>query len=153
MPISRIYDMEKLKKKLISLGGSKVAGTSNDKNMLKRAKVLESKNILIRTMIRSSCHYNSAQLVIDHSESEYKGELQMWIGWGLSSDGIWREHSWIVAKEDSELFPIKGEDGEYEETSVSSGTIIETTEPRVMYFGHPISGEEFDRIAYHQGAF
>lgn len=146
--------MEKLKKKLISIGGDTVAGTSNEEEkILKRGQVLSNKNVLVRKMVRSSCHYNSAQLVIDHNKSGYKGELQMWTGWALSSDGIWREHSWVMADDDSKLFPMGSKNDKYKETVVKSGTLIETTESREIYFGYPISGEEFDRTAHHQGAF
>jgi hypothetical protein len=143
-----------IQSKLLSLGGDKIASQNLEEEKLQqRGQIIEYDEIILRKMIESECHYNSAQLLVDHRKSEYDGELQMWTGLALSSDGIWREHSWLVTKESTELFPIRGEGSEYGETNIDSNTIIETTRTRELYFGYPVEGEEFDRMAHMLGAF
>jgi hypothetical protein len=56
------------------------------------------------------CHENSLALVTEHSDWRW------WYGLALSDDKIWRVHSWVKD---------------------SRGQIVETTEPRKLYFGVP----------------
>lgn len=58
-------------------------------------------------MESSKCHRNSAVI------ADMKG-WDMYTGLALSRDGIWRVHSWVIAK---------------------TGRLYETTIPRVLYFG------------------
>ena len=70
----------------------------------------------------SGCHQNSARLW-----SEGKGKTIT--GYALSDDGLWRQHSWINA-------------GDH---------LIETTDPRVLYFGYSLTeveSEKFDSDNY-----
>ena len=61
---------------------------------------------------RNLCHENAEKLT--QSNQAYR----RFTGFALSKDGIWRVHSWVA----------------------SPTGIIETTEPRVLYFGIPIPG-------------
>ena len=70
----------------------------------------------------NGCHKNSAKLW-----SEGKGKIVT--GYALSDDGLWRQHSWVNA----------------------GNQLIETTEPRVIYFGYTLDedeSKEFDNNNY-----
>jgi hypothetical protein len=68
----------------------------------------------------SSCHRNAVELWRQGTATA------IGTGYGLSDDGLWREHSWGVA---------------------SDGSVLETTEPRTTYFGVALRDEGADRIA------
>ena len=63
---------------------------------------------------RSQCHWNSL------SYAKRNPGTVVYYGFALSEDGIWRVHAWVVAP---------------------TGTLVETTEPRVIYFGVPLRAE------------
>ena len=67
----------------------------------------------------SACHDNAARLV-----QMDPGKMLMMSGYALSDDGMWRGHSWCLRRED---------DGSF--------TIVETTCPRLGYFGHIVRRE------------
>jgi hypothetical protein len=62
----------------------------------------------------NGCHQNAARLVLSGRVAA------LGTGYALSDDELWREHSWGVHKD---------------------GTIVETTEMRVAYFGVTADGE------------
>lgn len=62
------------------------------------------------------CHGNSARMYLRDRRHT------IWTGWAESADGVWRQHSWC------EL----------------DGRIIETTEPRTMYYGFKLTPAESD---------
>jgi hypothetical protein len=62
----------------------------------------------------SRCHENSASLWACNPETTVIAT-----GYGLSPDGMWRQHSWVVDARDE------------------SPRIVETTVPRLLYFGIP----------------
>lgn len=68
--------------------------------------ILDGKTFKRIGMEPRNCHGNAARL---GSEVDAK----VWTGWALSQDGCWRPHSWAEF----------------------GGQFIETTEPRVAYFG------------------
>lgn len=77
----------------------------------------------------SQCHMNSCFLYkFDEVQVEYEECVKIMTGYALSSDGMWRQHSWCIA--------YMGED--YIEDSI----IIETTEKRVAYFGFIMNEDE-----------
>lgn len=69
----------------------------------------------------SQCHENSMKYVLEDPENR-----KVMTGYALSEDHLWRQHSWI-------------QEGD---------TIIETTEPRLVYFGYEATRmlEEFKRF-------
>jgi hypothetical protein len=72
----------------------------------------------------SRCHWNVAALY-----TAAKSNIQICYGYGLSPDGLWRQHSWAVDR--------KG--------------IVETTERRVLYYGYRLSAAEAERYCFaHQ---
>jgi len=71
--------------------------------------------------VANGCHENVAELWLEKAT----GVSDIGIGYALSEDGLWRQHSWAVQKTD----------------------IIETTEERVKYFGILLEGNEADSFA------
>lgn len=71
----------------------------------------------------NQCHFNSAYLFVCGRTTG------IGTGYALSSDGLWRQHSW----------------------GLRSGTIVETTVSRVKYFGLRLFGEEADIFATDVG--
>jgi hypothetical protein len=65
----------------------------------------------------SGCHTNASMLFV-----ATKGAVRIASGYALSSDGLWRQHSWGVDAED--------------------GRVVETTERRVRYFGFVLNDAE-----------
>ena len=79
--------------------------------LLKYGRLFDGRGARRIRMKANGCHDNSRELVMKHSG------WQLWTGLALSKDGCWRVHSWAV---DKQL------------------RIVETTEPRMRYFGVPI---------------
>jgi|SRR5665213_1339855 len=76
-------------------------------------------------MERSACHANVARLwVADKSDL-----LGIGTGYALSDDGLWRQHSWGMRR----------------------NGILETTKPRVRYFGIALQGRDADAFAALNG--
>lgn len=68
----------------------------------------------------SACHENVSRLWRNHPD-----EIVIVVGYALSDDGLWRQHTW----------------------GVEADCVIETTEPRLAYFGVSLSPEHADRFA------
>lgn len=77
-----------------------------------KANVKLAKSVHGYKMERNHCHKNAAVI------ARAKG-WEMWSGLALSDDGIWRVHSWCVAKKNGR----------------GTGRVYETTLHRVMYYG------------------
>ncbi len=74
-----------------------------------------------RAMEKSDCHRNVAEIWTSR-EREIVG---IGTGYSLSDDGLWRQHTWGVQREG----------------------IVETTVPRVKYFGVLLQGRDADLFA------
>lgn len=68
------------------------------------------------SMENSRCHDNCDKLYLQNDI------VNVYSGFALSDDGLWRTHSW-------------GYDTDDEHNSTISEFIVETTEPRLLYFG------------------
>ena len=88
-------------------------------NIEARGQLWYGDNVKLMQGSPSNCHGNSAYLWEKKPKTR-----KIATGYALSDDGMWRQHSWVV-----EL--INGET-----------IIVETTEPRVLYFGFVLSEEE-----------
>ncbi len=73
----------------------------------------------------SSCHSNSCYLF----EANQEKDIYVATGYALSEDGLWRQHSWCVLKK------------------ARSVQMIETTVPRVAYFGIVLGLEKLKEFA------
>jgi hypothetical protein len=108
---------EQLKEKLLALGGHIVAywGDEDDAMVVAKGEPLDGALFRGLRMEQRECHHNAVAL------GEQGGEV--WTGWALSSDGCWRAHSWARLK----------------------GVFVETTEPRVAYFGTKVPPSVYNR--------
>jgi hypothetical protein len=84
--------------------------------MLNRGELKDNSNLKNFDGMPSMCHANSAALW-----EVGKGKFSIVTGFGLSTDGIWRRHTWCVD---------------------INNDIVETTESRVLYYGIKLTNEE-----------
>ncbi len=113
--------METLAQKILSYGGVVFlvpeSGEPDLVRMLGRGEVFDCENPLIVKGQSNRGHNNSAWYWSGHDD-----KVEIVTGYGLSDDGIWRQHTWCRK--------IKG------------GRIVETTVPRVLYFGVRLTYKE-----------
>ena len=111
--------MLELNSKLLSIGGlALVAPTKAEPkldDLLKRASVFVPAKREWMKMAKSACHWNASYLWQMPNST-----FEIGTGYALSPDGLWRQHSWVM-------------DGD---------TLVETTEPRRIYFGILLNAEE-----------
>lgn len=109
-----------LHKKLLSFGGVRtVLPVVEDdlRNIMERGQLWLGENPKMMPGRPSQCHRNSASC---WERNKYRTILCT--GYALSEDGLWRQHSWLV-------------DFKHQQ-------IVETTVPRVAYFGFAMTQEE-----------
>lgn len=100
-------------------------GESDIDRLIARGEMFAGLNPLIVKGKPCRCHSNSAVYWSNHDDT-----VEIVTGYGLSDDGVWRQHTWCRK--------IKG------------GRIVETTEPRVVYFGVRLNNEEAESFFYAQ---
>ena len=112
--------MYELRDKILTFGGDMVCMAFDEPdldNILKYGQLWIGYNP-IRVRGRSSrCHENSLMLTFRNPN------YRLCTGYALSDDGMWRQHSWCIEKRPRSI------------------KIIETTEPRVLYFGFVLDDE------------
>lgn len=115
---------EILKNKLLSIGGIRVAGDFEEDldKMLSRGEVFKPKKVKKVKMKPCRCHGNSGVFWKNYSEQNGFDNIKIVTGWCLSTDGLWRSHSFVYQPMDN--------------------VIIETTEKRVIYFGFSLDIDE-----------
>ena len=121
-------DIERLKHRLLEFGGHRfqfdwflrTLPPELVKLLLDFGKCRSGEGAKLRRGRRNDCHENARRLVIKH------GGLRFGTGLALSPDGCWRIHSWCASKR---------------------GQVIETTDPRTLYFGIELPREVFDERA------
>ena len=104
--------ISRLCEKLLDIAGNQVVVwfEDNDANlMLTSGELIPSQFVVQKTGSPSKCHTNSARLWIKNPIAN-----RIATGYGLSDDGMWRHHSWIVNRD---------------------GSLTETTVKRLAYFG------------------
>ncbi len=102
---------QELEAKLLSIAGTRVVSHIDPYSqlVLMFGSLSPAYKVVLNKLEANSCHWNCLKLKAQHPD---------WIhyyGYGLSKDGLWRSHSWLVDK--------------------ANRRIIETTEKRVKYFG------------------
>ena len=120
-------DLEVLRRLLLGLGGIHlVAPTSRDAtlSLMIDAGFVMAGPVVRRTMGKSQAHRNVAEIWVK-KQHELVG---IGTGYALSADGLWREHSWGLQREG----------------------ILETTAPRVKYFGNLLLYRVADSFARAQ---
>lgn len=107
-------------KRLLAINGSSVKLPDIEEdlnNILKYGQLWDSQAKLMKGR-PSQCHANSCELWYNNQE-----DTVIATGYALSPDGIWRQHSWLIW--------IKPR----------TNMIIETTVPRLAYFGFAMTKE------------
>lgn len=107
--LKEMPELKPLQAKLLSLGGDWVALQPEPdlEAILNKGQLIKG-NVIFKPMAPHNCHGNCAQ-IWEKAPKIYK----IVVGWALSADGIWRQHTWLLKDK----------------------TIIETTQPRTMYYG------------------
>ena len=116
-----------LERKLLMYGGIRLVYRHEPdlQLLLERGELLEGCTELVAGESRQ-CHLNAARLWI-----KQRKELAIVIGYALSEDGLWRQHSWLIRHK-----PDPGE-----------ACLIETTLRRVKYFGVILNEAESERFS------
>lgn len=122
-------EIKKLVRRLLSIGGNSVCVAFEEPSwwsriLAERGESLSKCKVILQKGEPSNCHRNSAKLW-----RRNKNKYVLFKGYGLSEDGMWRQHWWLVRKDD--------------------GQIIETTTVRKIYFGigySSMSAESFGNM-------
>lgn len=122
MPSAHRGDMKQLIEVLLSFGGDRVAIVGFDEDvyrLFKRGQLWSGRRAIKMPGAPSQCHANAAGLWDTN-----KDVVILATGYALSKDGMWRQHSF----------------------GLNNGRVVETTEPRVAYFGFAMTREESERF-------
>lgn len=120
----RLYDLKKL---LLDFGGEAtcLAGYEEDLDCLMQyGQFWIGNNIKMMRGLPSQCHSNSSRCW-----EENKDIAKICTGYALSDDGMWRQHSWVLWMKQR------------------SNQIVETTVPRIAYFGYVMTDEQCEEFA------
>lgn len=121
-------DIFTLRDKLLSFGGSEVClpvVEEDLQNILDRGQLWYGDRVRMMKGKPSQCHMNSAYCWYANKE-----KTVLCTGYALSQDGMWRQHSWLI-----ELRPRKNR-------------VVETTTPRALYFGYPMTRDEANEFYF-----
>lgn len=123
-----VEDILTLREVLLEFGGFEVCFPSFEsekdlKALLTTGQAWRSRGLKMRRGRDIRCHANSA-LLWDAN----RDRLQIATGYALSKDGMWRQHSWCIEKR-----PRRPR-------------VVETTLPRLCYFGDLLSLKESERF-------
>jgi hypothetical protein len=111
-------ELKALRRLLLSIDGTElVAPSCPDADLLlllERGFVMAG-GVRLKNMIASECHRNVAKLWA----KKKKDVVGLGTGYGMTDDGLWRQHSWLVLRQG----------------------ILETTKERTHYFGILLQGQ------------
>lgn len=127
---------QKLKEILSSVGYALIMPhLENDIHpLIERGFFIDPDDVISKKGEPSRCHANAAALW-----SANRKHLSIMTGYGLSRQGgIWRQHTWCLLTHDPQT------DEELEEK-----VIVETTEPRILYYGFILSYEEAEKFEWN----
>ncbi len=115
--------MYSLREKLLSFGGESVCLPAYEEdidNILLHGQFWFGSNAKKIKGEPCRCHSNSCKYYLNAK----KEDVRICTGYALSEDGMWRQHTWVIAHK------------------ARSNQIIETTEPRIGYFGFVLTTEQ-----------
>lgn len=121
--------IETLRAGLLAFGGDYVNVLGYDEEipvLLLRGQLWNGRGATVEPGARSRCHANAARLMVADPASTLVAT-----GYALSEDGLWREHSWGIRVDPGS----------------PKARVIETTTPRVAYFGFALADAEARRFA------
>jgi len=119
---------KELIKKLLSFGGFEACMAYREpdaKPLLERGQLWYGDRVQRMPGERSQCHRNSCGL---WSANRDRHEVAVATGYALSTDGMWRQHSWMMLRRHRSV------------------KVVETTEARVAYYGYVMTTEEAERF-------
>lgn len=125
--VEDIPDFLRLRDILLSIGGDNVCFPAMEEDMnyiLKYGQLWYGDKAILKRGRPSKCHQNSCDLWVNNKEV-----TRICTGYALSSDGLWRQHSWLVW------------------CRPRVNTIVETTVKRIAYYGYVMNTarcEQFD---------
>ena len=103
--------LKKVEKMLLRLGGSFAIVRHNEQDyqaLVECGEVIDGTKAISERGEPNECHLNAARAFATDPAG-----VDIWTGYALSKDGIWRQHSWYS----------------------KNGVVHETTQPRVAYCG------------------
>lgn len=113
--------LEILKQRLLKIGGWSVCLPHIEGDLLhilERGRKFAGRAKMMKGE-PCQCHSNSASLWDNNRDISF-----LCTGYALSKDGMWRQHSWCVVE------------------TPKSYKVVETTEPRISYYGYILDPEE-----------
>lgn len=116
-----------LKERLLDFAGDAVCLPDIEEdiaNILAYGQFWIGNNIKMMKGLPSQCHRNASRLW-----EANKDKSRICTGYALSSDGMWRQHSWCIWHKSR------------------SNQIVETTEPRILYFGFVMTETQCEDFA------
>ena len=116
-----------LRRRLLETAGDAVFMYWNDEDIvpiLQHGQFWMGHGAIMKRGRPCRCHANSAALWRAN-----KDKVRICTGYALSDDGLWRQHSWCIWKK------------------ARSTKIIETTEPRILYYGFVMDDEQEMRFS------
>lgn len=120
-------NFRQLREILLSIGGHTTCFCDTIEedmsNILRRGRFWEGRSKMMKGRPHH-CHEN----VCDLWHANREKDVSICTGYALSTDGVWRQHSWLHQS--------------YETATQHRTRIIETTEKRVAYFGFMMTQEE-----------
>lgn len=119
----RLYQLREL---LLSFGGESTClpiYEDHIEKILQYGQLWLGTNVKIMKGEPSQCHRNSCDLWEQNSEN-----TRICTGYALTPDGMWRQHSWLVWMKPR------------------SNQIVETTVPRIAYFGYVMTKEQCEQF-------
>jgi hypothetical protein len=113
--------LAELREHLLGIGGIEVVPNREEDldNILKRGRKFSRRNWILRPGQPGGCHSNVSNLWVSNVDTN-PGAFEIATGWGMSDDGLWRQHSW----------------------GLWHGRLVETTEYREIYYGFVLTLRE-----------
>lgn len=124
-----------LRDKLLAIGGCEVCMpvTEDDyDDIMQYGQIWDNLRTIRMKGRPSQCHSNAAELWYNNRKSSTEKDFAVIIctGYALSDDGLWRQHSWLI------------------QAGPRSNVLVETTEPRVCYFGFGMTFDQAEDFEY-----
>ena len=124
--LERLKKIFELRDRLLTFGGEQVCLPTIEEDLediMERGQLWYGDRIKMMKGESCQCHYNSCMCWDDN-----KDKVRIATGYALSKDGMFRQHSWLIW-----IKPRKN-------------IIIETTQPRVAYFGFVMTEAECEKF-------
>ena len=122
-----------LRDKLLSIGGCEACLAFYEEDLediLEYGQVWDNLPVKRMKGRPSRCHANSANLWFNNRNAYKDGHtVIICTGYALTEDGVWRQHSWLV------------------HAKPRSNMLIETTVPRIAYFGFGMTYDQASEFA------